>query len=83
MANQSYREQRDVERRFVRVELAERWVSVVGQVILLALTVGLGVAAIICALRGTAWPVPAGAGGSSVLIGVAAAAKDRRRGNSD
>jgi hypothetical protein len=61
-----------VERQFVTVELAERWIAVAGRAVLLGLTVGLGVATIICALRGYRWSIPTGVGGSSIVAGTLA-----------
>jgi hypothetical protein len=78
MASSSYRQRPDIERKFVRVELAERWLGVVCRVLLVALTLALGAVTIICALRGTSWPIPAGTGGSSALTGLASALIEHR-----
>jgi hypothetical protein len=67
-----YRDQAEMERKFVVVELAERWLVLVSRAILLLLTLAMGITPIICALRGSTWPPPAGMGGSSVVAGAAA-----------
>ncbi len=72
MAHHPYRDRLAVERKFVVVELAERWLALIARPILLLLTLALGVTTIICALRGSTWPLPAGIGGSSVVVGAAA-----------
>ena len=57
----SYRARPDVEARFVRIELAERRLELLGRGVVLVLTVALVVTAIVCALGG-AWPIGAAAG---------------------
>jgi len=61
-----------VERKFVAVELADRWLALASRAILLLLTLGLGVTTIICTLHGSTWPLPAGIGGTSIVTGAAA-----------
>lgn len=68
MARHPYRDQLTVERRFVLVELAERWVALVSRVLLLLLALALGITTVICVLRGSMWPLPAGSGISTGIV---------------
>jgi hypothetical protein len=72
MSATPYRERPDVERKFVVLELAERWIVVASRATLLGVTIGLCALTIACALRGYPWPTPTGIGGSSVVAGIAA-----------
>ena len=68
MERRLYRDQLAIERRFVRVELAERWVALASQVLLLLLVLALGITTVLCVLRGSVWPLPAGSGIGTGLV---------------
>lgn len=75
MTSTLYRDQPDVQKKFIAVELAERWCRVVCRAVLLVLTVALVVTAIICALRGMPWPIAAGTGCSGIFMAVSSAVR--------
>jgi hypothetical protein len=77
-ASSSYRERPDIEARFVKVELAERWLGIVCRALLVLLALALGAATIYCVLHGVSRPVPAGTGGSGALTGLASALLGRQ-----
>jgi hypothetical protein len=68
MARHAYREQFAVERRFVIVELAERWFALASRALLLLLALAMGITTVICVLRGSMWPLPAGSGIGTGLV---------------
>jgi hypothetical protein len=72
MASHLYRDMADVELASGELGLTERRFAMIRQGVLLLLTVALGVTAMICALRGYAWPLPTGTGASTALTGIAA-----------
>jgi hypothetical protein len=68
MAAGRYRNQFAVERRYVIVELAERWVVVMSRVLLLLAALGFGITTVVCALRGSSWLPSAGSSVAASLI---------------
>jgi hypothetical protein len=68
-----YRESSQVEEKLVRLELADRLISVVGRAVLVILTIGLAVTTIVCALHGVPWPIPLSTGGSGAITGLLSA----------
>lgn len=83
MASQAYRNEPEVEKQFVELELAALRAAVRRQNVLLVLAVALGVTTIIVtiisALHGSGWSVPAGSGTSTGLTGAAAAINGRQQ----
>jgi hypothetical protein len=78
MASNRYRRTAEVERKFVRQELAQGWLWFVAQVIFLALSAALGVLAIVHALEAAEWHLTAGAGGGSMFFaGLTAAVRKK------
>jgi hypothetical protein len=69
MAGRTYRRRPQVEARFVDIELAERRLALLASGVLLLLTVAVVVMAIVCAARGTAWPLATAAGGLVTVTG--------------
>jgi hypothetical protein len=69
MAGRPYRQRPEVQARFVGFELAERRLALLASGVLLMLTVAVVVMAIVCALRGTAWPLATAAGGLVTVTG--------------
>jgi hypothetical protein len=74
MASHRYRDQPDVERKFVRQELLAGWLALFGKAISLGLSLALGVIAVKHAPHASEWRVTAGTGSGSIFCaGVSAA----------
>ena len=69
----SYRERPEVEAQFIRIELRERRFALLCRAVLLMLSIALVTTAILCALRGAAWPIATTAGGSGTVTGLLSA----------
>jgi hypothetical protein len=77
MPPRSYRQRPEVEAQFIDLELRERRFALRCRAVLLVLSIALVLTAILCALRGAAWPAATTASGSGTIIGLLCAIASR------
>ncbi len=73
-----YRERPEVEARLVDLELTERRFALLCRSILLLSSVALVATAIVCALRGGAWPIASSTCGFGTITGTLSVVAERR-----
>jgi hypothetical protein len=71
MAKHRYREQKKIEQKLVRLELADGWTKIVCRMILASLAVATTATSILCAVQDLPWPIPTSMAALSALSGVA------------